>query len=557
MLSEPCWTPAALDELVPTGGRARPRSRPRCCDDRVYFLTRTRALRFPVTPPPPAQPRALPSSPESLRQVAGRARGEAGVRRLHGFSEVRGAARGRPRGGRAHRRPGRRPARRPQGDVRAGRRHPRRGHGLRGRRARQSDQDADPPLRPGRGSAAAGLRARHQGAVGGAGRPPAAGVGHPHAGPSAALRGVGGGSSTRCRRTRPRSGSSPAWTTATRSSIRTSRSSASSGTRGGGPALRRPDGALRRQGLPEGGWHAVPLCHLPGGLPRRRRGGFLNSCGSRAFISPCAAGCARRGEAFERCARAIRPLPGWRATASYRAGQYPRRAVPGAARAPSFGHGLLAGLAYSAFSLVSGGWWLRDPMRPGRPRAARARLGRRRDDPARCARGGPIDRKLTFDKLTNVHFSGTATTRTSRRTCWCTIRTCAARAARGVPEPCTRFCPASVYEIIDATDGSAASNCRSNASNCVHCKTCDIMDPYQIIDWVPRKAAGGRSTRGCEAGQPVRVDRARAAAIAALAYTLIALLGRTCRWQVDGYEHYEALRSARRSRYSPSGTVAS
>ena len=43
-----------------------------------------------------------------------------------------------------------------------------------------------------------------------------------------------------------------------------------------------------------------------------------------------------------------------------------------------------------------------------------------------------------------------------------------------------------------------------------------------------------------------RVDRVRAAAIAALAYPLIALLGRTCRWEVDGYEHYEALRSAGR-----------
>ena len=49
------------------------------------------------------------------------------------------------------------------------------------------------------------------------------------------------------------------------------------------------------------------------------------------------------------------------------------------------------------------------------------------------------------------------------------------------------------------------------------------------------------------AGSLSRVDRVRAAAIAGLAYPLIALLGRTCRWQIDGYEHYEALRSARRA----------
>ena len=43
-----------------------------------------------------------------------------------------------------------------------------------------------------------------------------------------------------------------------------------------------------------------------------------------------------------------------------------------------------------------------------------------------------------------------------------------------------------------------------------------------------------------------RAQRARAAAIAALGHPLIALLGRTCRWQVDGYEHYAALRATRR-----------
>ena len=43
-----------------------------------------------------------------------------------------------------------------------------------------------------------------------------------------------------------------------------------------------------------------------------------------------------------------------------------------------------------------------------------------------------------------------------------------------------------------------------------------------------------------------RAQRTRAAVIAALGHPLIALLGRTCRWQVDGYEHYAALRAAGR-----------
>ena len=50
--------------------------------------------------------------------------------------------------------------------------------------------------------------------------------------------------------------------------------------------------------------------------------------------------------------------------------------------------------------------------------------------------------------------------------------------------------PASdVYEMQTNADGSR--RLQINASNCVHCKTCDIMDPYQVITWVPPEGGGG------------------------------------------------------------------
>ncbi len=54
--------------------------------------------------------------------------------------------------------------------------------------------------------------------------------------------------------------------------------------------------------------------------------------------------------------------------------------------------------------------------------------------------------------------------------------------------PCTRFCPANVYEKVEDENGKRI---QINAANCVHCKTCDIADPYQIIEWVTPEGGSG------------------------------------------------------------------
>jgi len=65
---------------------------------------------------------------------------------------------------------------------------------------------------------------------------------------------------------------------------------------------------------------------------------------------------------------------------------------------------------------------------------------------------------------------------------------CITRCSEEYDNPCTRFCPASVYEIVE---DAAGKRLQINAANCVHCKTCDIKDPYEIITWVTPEGGSG------------------------------------------------------------------
>ena len=102
---------------------------------------------------------------------------------------------------------------------------------------------------------------------------------------------------------------------------------------------------------------------------------------------------------------------------------------------------------------------------------------------------------LTFDKLTNVSFSGT--NHEEDQPVHLVLKDPSIPIAVNLPEyaePAQRYCPAGVYEVV--TDENGRPRFQINAQNCVHCKTCDIKDPSQNINWVPPEGGGGPNYQG-------------------------------------------------------------
>jgi electron-transferring-flavoprotein dehydrogenase len=252
--------------------------------------------------------------------------------------------------------------------------------------------------------------------------------------------------------------------------------------------------------LPEGGWHTIPRVHADGLLIAGDAGGFMNSMRLKGVHLAMRTGMLAAETAFDAVRSGdVSAARLQRYQAAIDAGDV-RRELYGVRNVhQSFGYGLLAGLAYSGLSLLSGGWWFRDPMPAHAGYERMATLAdyykEGRPDPDATMNPARIDRKLTFDRLTNVHYSGTrhAEDQPSHLLVYDTD-ICRTRCREEYGNPCTRFCPANVYEMVDAGDGG--KTLQINASNCVHCKTCDIMDPYQVIDWVPPEGGGGPHYEG-------------------------------------------------------------
>jgi electron-transferring-flavoprotein dehydrogenase len=227
-----------------------------------------------------------------------------------------------------------------------------------------------------------------------------------------------------------------------------------------------------------GGWQSCPRLDMPGAMLAGDAAGTLNFPKIKGIHQALRCGMLAAEhlvETGESSGFDVR----WRASAGGRELRKVRNIKPG------FKRGLWWGLANGAFETVTAGvapWTLRNS-----------------DNQAlhRLDEHDPVDRQWQQprtlpprDRLASVFFAQTAHDESQPvHLHVADTNICATRCTSEYGNPCTRFCPASVYEMVD--DGAGGRRLQINAANCVHCKACDIKDPYGVITWTTPEGGSG------------------------------------------------------------------
>ncbi len=242
--------------------------------------------------------------------------------------------------------------------------------------------------------------------------------------------------------------------------------------------------AYGARAISEGGFQSLPKLTFPGGALVGDTAGFLNNAKIKGIHTAMKSGMTAAEAVYEALAQ-----DGIKEVTSYPEKMrstwvwdelYRVRNVR-----PAFRWGLWGGLAYAAMdTFVFQGkapWTMHN-----------------HDDHSQLKKAADCpqidypkpDGKLTFDKLSSLYLSNV--NHEENQLCHLTLKDASVPvnvnlASYAGPEQ--RYCPAGVYEFFKNDDGS--SRLQINAANCVHCKTCDIKDPTQNINWVVPEGGGG------------------------------------------------------------------
>jgi electron-transferring-flavoprotein dehydrogenase len=252
-------------------------------------------------------------------------------------------------------------------------------------------------------------------------------------------------------------------------------------------------GKLVRYGaksLPYGGWYSMPQNYLNGALIVGDSGSFLDAQRLKGVHLAIKSGMLAAETIFEALKKGDYSAKTLQAYKNKIDQSYIKTELWKVRNFhQGFHNGLLEGFVNAGLQEITGGRGLVDPMHT-HPGYENYKEIYGRPAPERFKGDG----KLTFDRLTDVYHSGTR--HEDDQPCHLKVRDlniCSTRCVEEYGNPCQYFCPAAVYEM--AREG-AGLKLKINAANCVHCKTCDIADPYQIIDWVVPEGGGGPNYEG-------------------------------------------------------------
>ena len=254
--------------------------------------------------------------------------------------------------------------------------------------------------------------------------------------------------------------------------------------------------AYGARALTEGGWQSIPKLAFPGGLLLGCSAGFMNVPRIKGSHNAMLSGIEAANAAYAaiKDGRAHDELPDYEA--AVRSGDIAtdlrrvRNAKPLWSR-----FGTVLGIALGGFDMwmntLIKGVGLGYTLRHGK--ADYATLKKAKDSKP-IAYPKP-DGVLTFDKLTSVSFS--ATNHEEEQPVHLKLADPSIPIRINLPEwaePAQRYCPAAVYEVV--REANSEPRFQINAQNCVHCKTCDIKDPSQNINWVCPEGGGGPNYAG-------------------------------------------------------------
>ena len=159
----------------------------------------------------------------------------------------------------------------------------------------------------------------------------------------------------------------------------------------------------------------------------------------------------------------------------------------------AFRYGFWTGGFLANLSATVGGRLLRDPAPIHRDHET---MKKQSEYSGPKAEALVADGKFTFDKVTGVYNAGAIhNEHQPSHLKIADLDVCATKCREEYGNPCEKFCPAAVYEMVDNPD-TGGKKMQINFSNCVHCKTCDVMDPYAIISWTVPTDAGGPKYQG-------------------------------------------------------------